>query len=170
MDIVQLTEILGNVGEFIGAIAVVATLFYLALQVRHSKEATEANTRSLDESRRVALVQAYQQRQSEAAISHRWFADSDIPKLAIKYRTSGLDSLSEEERLRFGSSAISNLARMDATHYAYEQGLLPDWDENFRGVIKLYGPMWRDLGFLEEFPGRQEFLSEIRRVLNEAAD
>ena len=45
MDIVTTSQILGNVGEFIGAIAVVVTLAYLAVQVRYSKEATEANTR-----------------------------------------------------------------------------------------------------------------------------
>jgi hypothetical protein len=38
---------LGSVGELVGAIAVVATLAYLAVQVRHSKEATEANTRQM---------------------------------------------------------------------------------------------------------------------------
>ncbi len=39
-------QMLGNLGEFVGAIAVVATLVYLAIQVRHSKEAMEANTKS----------------------------------------------------------------------------------------------------------------------------
>ncbi len=43
-------QMLGSLGEFVGAIAVVATLVYLAIQVRHSKEAMEANTKSLDES------------------------------------------------------------------------------------------------------------------------
>jgi len=38
---------LGNYGEFVGAIAVVATLVYLAIQVRHSREATVANNRLL---------------------------------------------------------------------------------------------------------------------------
>ncbi len=34
MDIVTTSQILGNVGEFVGAIAVVVTLAYLAVQVR----------------------------------------------------------------------------------------------------------------------------------------
>ena len=42
MDIEATSQILGNIGEFVGAIAVVATLAYLAVQVRHNKEATEA--------------------------------------------------------------------------------------------------------------------------------
>jgi hypothetical protein len=32
----EITQILGNLGEFVGALAVVATLIYLAIQVRHS--------------------------------------------------------------------------------------------------------------------------------------
>lgn len=34
MDLITTTQVLGNVGEFIGAIAVVATSFYLAFQAR----------------------------------------------------------------------------------------------------------------------------------------
>ena len=41
MSIVEL----GALGEFVGALAVVATLIYLAIQVRQSKEATEENSR-----------------------------------------------------------------------------------------------------------------------------
>ena len=44
MDFITTSQILGNVGEFVGAIAVVITLAYLAVQVRHSKEATDANS------------------------------------------------------------------------------------------------------------------------------
>jgi hypothetical protein len=40
--------LLGNLGEFVGAIAVVVTLVYLAVQVRHSRAATEANTKQLE--------------------------------------------------------------------------------------------------------------------------
>ena len=38
---------LGSLGELVAAIATVATLIYLAIQVKHSKEATDANTRQM---------------------------------------------------------------------------------------------------------------------------
>ena len=38
---------LAAVAEIIGAIAVVLTLIYLAVQVRHSKEALDANTKAI---------------------------------------------------------------------------------------------------------------------------
>ena len=45
MDLMDTAQLLGNFGEFVGAIAVVITLLYLALQVRYGREATEANTK-----------------------------------------------------------------------------------------------------------------------------
>ena len=51
---------LGALGEFVGAIAVVVTLIYLAIQIRQ-------NTRTMDEGRRLALAQTYQMRAGEEA-------------------------------------------------------------------------------------------------------
>jgi hypothetical protein len=47
MDHQAFAQLLGSYGEFVGAIAVVATLVYLAIQVRHGREATVANNRLL---------------------------------------------------------------------------------------------------------------------------
>ena len=47
MDQQAFAQLLGNYGEFVGAIAVVATLVYLAVQVRHSKESLDANTKAI---------------------------------------------------------------------------------------------------------------------------
>jgi len=47
MDHQAFAQLLGNYGEFLGAIAVVITLAYLAVQIRHSKIALDANTRSV---------------------------------------------------------------------------------------------------------------------------
>ncbi|MEJ2089416.1 MAG: hypothetical protein P8Y69_13285 [Gammaproteobacteria bacterium] len=54
----EMSQLLGNLGEFVGALAVVATLFYLAVQVRLSRQATEANSQSLEETRKLALARA----------------------------------------------------------------------------------------------------------------
>jgi len=45
MDHQAFAQLLGNYGEFLGAIAVVVTLFYLATQIRRSTEATKAMVR-----------------------------------------------------------------------------------------------------------------------------
>ncbi len=54
----EIAELLGNLGDFLGAIAVFGTIIYLAVQVKHSKEAVEANTRALDEQRRMVAAQS----------------------------------------------------------------------------------------------------------------
>jgi hypothetical protein len=37
MSLLEITQLLGSVGEFVGAIAVVVTLGYLAVQIRHAR-------------------------------------------------------------------------------------------------------------------------------------
>jgi hypothetical protein len=56
MDHLTLAQLLGNYGEFIGAIAVVFTLGYLAVQVKHSRQSLDASTRSAEENRLVMKI------------------------------------------------------------------------------------------------------------------
>ena len=47
MTLIEIAELLGNFGEFFGAILVGASLFYLAVQIRHNAKSTdEANMRA----------------------------------------------------------------------------------------------------------------------------
>ena len=45
MDLMSVAQLLGNFGEFFGAIAVVVTLAYLAVQIRQGTHATRAASR-----------------------------------------------------------------------------------------------------------------------------
>ena len=45
MSTLEFSQLLGNYGEFVGAIAIVVTLMFLAVQVRHSWKAMEENSR-----------------------------------------------------------------------------------------------------------------------------
>ncbi len=49
---------LGALGEFVGAIAVVVTLIYLAIQVRHSASLLEHNNTAMEENTKLAQVAA----------------------------------------------------------------------------------------------------------------
>ncbi len=78
---------LGNLGEFVGAIAVVATLVYLALQIRQ-------NTRALGHAEQRAILED----------GNRWRANLiQDPEIAELYRKGLLDpnALDPIERLRF---------------------------------------------------------------------
>jgi hypothetical protein len=146
MSFIEITAVLGNLGEFIGAIAVVVTLFYVGLQVKHSKEATEANTRSLEEGRKMALVDAYSARAFEASASFRMLADSPVAAISLKHHQSGLKSLTDEEKFRFRMVNMSNVYMLDASFCAYQQGLLPEFESTLEDNIRFLGPILRDFG------------------------
>ena len=57
MPLTELAEILGNLGEFIGSIAVILTLIYVAVQVRYSRDL-------LEENRKMLMSQVYHDRAS----------------------------------------------------------------------------------------------------------
>ena len=54
MDHQAFAQLLGNYGEFVGAVAVVATLAYLAVQVRHSREAKNVIQNTIETPRATA--------------------------------------------------------------------------------------------------------------------
>ncbi len=62
-------QMLGSLGEFVGAIAVVATLIYISIQVRHSSLLLEANKRATEESTRLARAAALDR---HADVVSRW--------------------------------------------------------------------------------------------------
>ena len=71
MSLIEIASILGSVGEFVGAIAVVVTLIYIATQVRLGKEATEANTKQMEETRKLNMVDNYMRRSERVEAGYR---------------------------------------------------------------------------------------------------
>jgi hypothetical protein len=70
-------EAIGAVGELVGALAVFATLIYLAVQVRHSRNLLEDN-------RKLILSQVYQGRASFRQRVHSELVSPEISKIAAK--------------------------------------------------------------------------------------
>jgi hypothetical protein len=58
MDLMSTAQLLGNLGEFVGSIGVIATLVYLAIQVRHSAALIHHNNVAMEESTKLAKVAA----------------------------------------------------------------------------------------------------------------
>jgi hypothetical protein len=141
---------------------VVVTLFYVGLQVKHSKEATEANTRSLEEGRKIALADAYHARAVETSANLRLQAESWIAALAVNYRNTGAESLTEEERFRVDSFLLGNVYRLDASFHAFQQGLLPEYESTHETSVGIYGPMWHDFGV--HIP-RESFRAQVDRIM-----
>jgi hypothetical protein len=163
MDHQAFAQLLGNYGEFVGAIAVVVTLFYLAIQVRHSKEATEANTRQMEENRRLSLVENYMRRSERVEAGYKDAAlSNELSELNFKAYTDPA-SLNEFERFRLREWSHAHMHRLDAQYFQYQHGLLEDEVyQNLRKVLKRFAPVWAELDVL---PSRQSFQDEINNIL-----
>ena len=165
MTMIEWTTVLGNIGEFVGALAVVLTLVYLAAQVRLARDATEANTRQLEEIRRLNLVDNYMRRSERVERGYRDSALSDeISRIGFK-ASQGTEPLEEFEVHRMREWMYAHMHRLDAQFYQYQNGLLDEEGyANLRRVLRRWAPIWREVGV--DLP-RQTFKDEVERILAE---
>ncbi len=158
---------LGAVGEFAGAIGVIATLVYLAAQIRQ-------NTRAMEEGKRLALAQTYQMRADALQTMLVEAANSEyIGPILVKLTglgypedVSALDQLTDEERGRFRQWQIAQQTHWDNLFFQYQQGFLDQeyYEDAFRERVKRLAPTWRALGLIS---GRSSFVTELEAMLAE---
>ena len=158
---------LGALGEFLGSIAVLATLVYLSMQIRH-------NTRSMDESKKLALAQTYQVRSDALQMMLVQAADSEhIGPIINKLTSAGypedisaLDELSAVERQRFRLWQIAQETHWDNMFFQYQQGFIDEeyYRDSFRKRVKRLAPTWKALNVAG---ARQSFDDEIDSILAE---
>lgn len=112
MSGLEIIQILGAIGEFVGAIAVVVTLIYLAVQVRHSSKVAQAAAVEAGRTRRVNSFEGLR----------------DSPYLpVIQAKLVRGEALDEEEEIRL------------AAHNASVWGLLyAEWVQRDLGMMGEY--------------------------------
>jgi hypothetical protein len=125
MNILQLTEVLGNLGEFVGSVAVLATLIYLAMQVNHGKALLEKQSESLEQSNKIANSMA------EAELLYRnvdWYKsivdNPHVADLAVKLRRNETLSDAESEQARALTSQLLQLWVSSESYH--KNGLIND--------------------------------------------
>ena len=163
---------LGALGEFLGSIGVIATLIYLAIQIRQ-------NTHSLDEGRKVALAGTYQSRLDTLSLISRHIADSEyLAALKVKVREAGwpadsasLDVLTSVERERWEAHNETIFLSVENMAYQYEQGLLDAelYESNVRKTMVRFGLVWKAFGFVNRLD-RPSFRAEVDRILAESEE
>jgi hypothetical protein len=114
--VAETIHVLGSLGEFVGAIAVVVTLVYLAIQVRHGSVLLEANNAAMDESARLARAAAMD-RYSDAV--SRW-------------RGRIIES---EELARLWHAAVRGDELDDVSQLRFEN-LVIDWHNTYRANFR----------------------------------
>ena len=105
-------DAIGAIGEILGAVAVVATLFYLSYQIRQSTRSARASSRQI-------LIDTF--------YDHSWKMGSDAElNTIIRAGLSDFDALSDEDKFRFNNL----IARFEGNLYngilLYEDGLLDE--------------------------------------------
>jgi len=158
---------LGALGEFLGSIAVLATLIYLAVQIRQ-------NTISMNESKKLALAQTYQMRSDALQMMLVHAADSEhIGPIITKLTGFGypedvgaLEQLTQEERGRFRQWQIAQQTHWDNMYFQYQQGFIDEeyYRDSFRERVRRLAPTWRALNVAGT---RKSFADEIERILAE---
>jgi hypothetical protein len=125
-------EALGNIGDFVGGLAVVATLLYLAVQVRQ-------NTRAL---RAAAFDSAAEQfAQSQLALAQ----NPDLADL-VERGSSDYTALPRAERRRYRAYFGQQLRNHEANFLKFQERLLSrsQWEGYRAAVIYAFGrPGWQ---------------------------
>ena len=156
-------EALGAIGETLGALGVIVTLVYLAIQIRQ-------NTQSMQEGRRLTLAQTYQMRADALQDMLVQAATSSIGGIIVKLTEAGypedlsaLDQLDTEELGRFRLWQIAQQSHWDNMHYQYQQGYLDEeyYEDAIKERVARLAPTWQALGLTQ---GRKSFFEEIQRL------
>ena len=117
---------LGSLGEFIGAIAVVTSLAYLALQIRH-------NTRAVRSSMHQDMIE------STLRIAESLSDNENVGRIVLKAEED-YGSLTPEERIRFEAYAERVFSNFESVFYSYrnsmiEEDLWESWESSYLADI-----------------------------------
>lgn len=154
MDHQAFAQLLGNYGEFVGAIAVVVTLAYLAVQIRQSTGATRAASHHaiVEALNRGNLAQA-----EDAELAQIWVSGSE-----------NRGGLNDAERQRFDMLLLSYFHVFDSLWYSAkigtaERDLLLSEEKGFSHLMNRPGvyDWWRanPYAFSPEF---RNYMEEFR--------
>jgi hypothetical protein len=144
---VDLTQ-LANLGEFIGGVAVLVTLVYLAVQVRQ-------NTRT------VAAASSQAVTSTSADILMRGAANKDLAQVFLKM-ISAPDSLDAVERIQAWMYLRAAFRTMENQYYQSRRGLL---DESWPGYLQTLGILIRTPYIREWWRGDRTTFGPLFREL-----
>ena len=101
-------EAIGAIGEGLGAVAVIATVIYVALQIRKNSEAVQGSTEQALMSQEMALYTL-------------------LAEHASVYRRGqeNMDSLDVDERIVFDQLVSAAMSQLYSAFVQYERGLIP---------------------------------------------
>ena len=129
MSTLEFSQLLGNYGEFVGAIAIVVTLIYLAVQLKQNTSSVKAS--------------AYQEWVS-ANVEINMSMSNHFQSQAVTQGSMDATKLTEESRLSFMMQHIAIMQMAQSTDYLYRSGSLDRelWEAEMnrvRGILSFPG-------------------------------
>lgn len=158
-------DAMGNIGEFVGGLAVVITLFYLAVQIRQ-------NNSSLNEN---ALLVRAQMKQASSA-SHNevmsiLLTDEKVRDVFFKSMDTTWDALTKDEQqicAMFFSRAVRGFGD---DYYRYQLGVFTEheWEDTYATLlVYINNTAFRDWVYRPNVMGR-DFATYIRQQIEDAS-
>jgi hypothetical protein len=150
-------DAIGAIAETLGAVGVIASLVYLATQIRQNTRATRVATYQ-------DLIDSYQQGQVNIAY------DAEVSEL-YRMGMEGSDQLSEADEFRFNWLLGTRMMAFDNAMYQFQSGMLsPDRWQVMLGSLRftLSSPGAR--ASWEEFPKGSvspDFVALVEEILGE---
>ena len=135
-------EDLGNLGEFIGGLAVIATLIYLAVQIRQNSKLLRASVEQTTRSDSTAILNLMAASTENASVYHRGLTDSAV--------------MSPEERTHFYLLLAANFYHFQQAYAAHQDGIQSE---------ETWNTQWQALQFYASQPGVRTWWKQQGRRL-----
>jgi hypothetical protein len=112
-------DAIGAIAETLGAVGVIASLVYLATQIRHSRDQMSQNTRAT----RASGYQSFFQSMDEVAMR-----STSSPKMAeaLRLGITHFDQLDEEQAFYFNNWMLGMFMAFENGHYQFRTGILDE--------------------------------------------
>jgi len=161
-------DAIGAIAETLGAVGVIASLVYLASQIRQSRDQMHQNTQAL---RGSSYQQLFQSIDSIAQSS----SDSPDKERAVRLGRLDYSQLDEEDAFRFDNWIMGLLLAWENAEYQHRVGML-DKDRRMLHLRQLKATVllpgvtqwWRKSPFFEVLS--PEFVALVEEILGEEAD
>ena len=159
MSFIELTAVLGNVGEFVDSVAVLLTLIYLAVQLKQ-------NTETINQSHKVALADIYQARANSVNDAIRSINPEILVKLTegnpgwYNINPENIDTLSALEREQLTSNLWCLITHIDSVQFQRELGLITEYLDQDDETYKILYPICRKLNI----PLRPSFAKRVKKL------
>ena len=150
MGIGELSEILGNIGDFVGSVAVLVTLIYLAVQVKHSREL-------LEENRKISLSQVYQTRVGFRIQNHLNGTNPMVAEVVAKVdpysdppgANARYDNLTKAEQQQYKDWQAATIQVTDNSLYQFSLGLISELQiEGIHRYVRVNYLHWQYVGMV----------------------